>query len=69
MPRIRICALVIALCLPILCMAATETPQFIVVGYVFPQDAALAPGQIDAHGVTRINYAFANIKDGRMVKG
>jgi chitinase len=40
-----------------------------VVGYVFPQDAALQPGQIDAHSLTRVNYAFANIKDGRMVTG
>ena len=38
-------------------------------GYVFTQDAALAPGQIDAQGLTRINYAFANIKDGRVVTG
>jgi chitinase len=36
---------------------------------VFPQDRALAPGELDAHLVTRINYAFANIKDGRMVTG
>jgi chitinase len=40
-----------------------------VVGYVFPQDALLRPGQIDAHSLTRVNYAFANIKDGRMVTG
>jgi len=40
-----------------------------VVGYVFPQDAALQPGEIDAHSLTRVNYAFANIKDGRMVTG
>jgi chitinase len=40
-----------------------------VAGYVFPQNAALEPGQIDAHSLTRVNYAFANIKDGRMVTG
>jgi chitinase len=40
-----------------------------VVAYVFPRDGALKPGQIDAHLITRINYAFANIKDGRMVTG
>jgi chitinase len=40
-----------------------------VVGYVFPQDAALQAGQIDAQKLTRANYAFANIKDGRMVTG
>jgi chitinase len=41
----------------------------IVVGYVFPQNADLQPGQIDAASLTRINYAFANIEDGRMVGG
>jgi chitinase len=39
------------------------------VGYVFQKDAALSPGQIDARRLTRINYAFANIKNGRMVTG
>jgi chitinase len=43
--------------------------QPVVVAYVFPRDGALQPGQIDAHMITRINYAFANIKDGRMVAG
>src|ERR1039458_6096770 len=41
----------------------------VVVGYVFPRDGALQPGQINPHLITRINYAFANIKDGRMVTG
>ena len=40
-----------------------------VVGYVFPQDAALQPGEIDALSLTRINYAFANIANGRIVTG
>ncbi len=40
-----------------------------VTGYVFPQNTTLQPGQIDADGMTRIYYAFANIKDGRMVEG
>jgi chitinase len=41
----------------------------VVVAYVFPRDGALKPGQIDPHWSTRINYAFANIKEGRMVTG
>lgn len=40
-----------------------------VVGYVFMKDAVLKPGQIDAHAMTRINYAFANIQNGRIVEG
>ncbi len=38
-----------------------------IVGYVFPQNGPLQPGQVDAQGMTRINYAFATIKNGRMV--
>jgi chitinase len=40
-----------------------------VVAYVFAQNNALAPGDIDAADLTRINYAFANIANGRIVTG
>jgi chitinase len=40
-----------------------------VIAYVFSPNAILQPGQIDPHGVTRINYAFANIQNGRVVTG
>ncbi len=40
-----------------------------IIAYVFPQETPVAPGSIDAAHLTRINYAFANIKDGRMVEG
>jgi len=40
-----------------------------VVAYVFPRDSVLQPGQIDAQRLTRVNYAFANIANGRMVTG
>jgi chitinase len=38
----------------------------VIVGYVFPQNGRLQSGQIDAHAMTRINYAFAVIKNGRV---
>jgi chitinase len=38
-----------------------------IVAYVFPRDHVLAPGEIAAQKVTRINYAFANLLEGRMV--
>ena len=47
---------------------ATHTKPM-VVGYVFPQNNILQPGQIDAHSMTRINYAFANIENGLIVTG
>jgi chitinase len=49
-------------------VAAPPGPApLVIAGYVFPQNGPLQPGQIDPHGMTRINYAFAAIRDGRMV--
>jgi chitinase len=70
LPRIRLFALSIVLAVPTLCAAAALRPSApVIVGYVFPQNAALQPGAIDALSLTRINYAFANIEGGRMVTG
>lgn len=44
-------------------------PSREVIGYVFPQDRVLGPDEIDVHQLTRINYAFAKIKDGQIVEG
>jgi chitinase len=49
--------------------AATKAASPIVVGYVFTRNTALEPGEVDARRLDRINYAFANIEDGRMVTG
>jgi chitinase len=46
---------------------AQRTPM--VVAYLFPQDAQLMPDQVNGRALTRINYAFANIENGRMVMG
>ena len=60
----------LALAFPVLCFAASDNQIGpVIVGYVSPNDTLLQPGQIDAHSVTRINFAFANIKGGRMVTG
>ena len=40
-----------------------------IIAYIFPRDRKLQPAEIAAAKLTRINYAFANIKDGRMVTG
>jgi chitinase len=69
MPGIRVCFLIGVLTLPAFCVAGTRHSDAIVAGYLFTQDAALLPGQIDANNLTRVNYAFADIKDGRMVTG
>ena len=52
------------------CHSAPQNARsYEITGYVFARGAALAPGQIDASKLTRINYAFANIQGGRMVPG
>lgn len=38
-----------------------------VIAYVFPQSHIIQPDEIAARKLTRINYAFANIQDGRIV--
>jgi chitinase len=69
---IRIRPIAAGLLLTAFAVAATAyaaPPKTMVVAYVFPQNAVLQPGQIDAQSLTRINYAFANIENGRMVTG
>ena len=44
-------------------------PRKAVVAYVFPQNNQMDPAHIDGRDFTRINYAFANIADGRIVTG
>jgi chitinase len=41
----------------------------VVIGYVFTPNAVLDPASIAAHKLTHINYAFANLRDGRVVEG
>lgn len=64
---------------PLLCLAlilsglrasaAGAAGKPLIVGYVFPDGASLSSGQVDARALTRVNYAFANIKNGDVVLG
>ncbi len=65
--KIGVVAASFLIAFPPVAVGAIAKPE--VVAYVFPRDAGLTPGEIDAHKVTRINYAFANIDHGRMVEG
>jgi chitinase len=69
MRRTRAFCGTLALCVAALNVRAYPAPAMAVVAYVFPQNNALQQGDIDAQRLTRINYAFANIADGRMVTG
>jgi chitinase len=42
-----------------------ERPQ--IIAYIFPREAVIRPEEVAATKLTRINYAFANIKDGQIV--
>ncbi len=48
-------------------LCATSKP--VICAYVFTRETPLAPGQVDGSKLTRINYAFANIEQGRIVEG
>lgn len=65
--RSRRSTLIALLLIATLASAAPSKPQL--TAYIFPQNITLTAGQVDPHSVTRLNYAFANIEDGRMVTG
>ncbi len=41
----------------------------VIIGYVFARDGVLDPSTIAADELTHINYAFANVRDGKVVEG
>jgi chitinase len=62
-------ALAILLCPAALFAAAKKPSQPAVIAYVFPRNQVIQPGEIAAQKLTRINYAFANVQDGRIIEG
>jgi GH18 family chitinase len=56
-----------------LAVAAGDAPppprERVVIAYVFAKDARIDPAEIAAEKLTHINYAFADIRDGRVVAG
>jgi chitinase len=49
--------------------ATSPAPAKQIIGYIFPKDRVIAPGEVAARKLTRINYAFANLKNGVIVEG
>ncbi len=50
-------------------VAVVHAQRPVVAGYVFARGQALKPGSVNALSMTRVNYAFANIRHGEMVEG
>jgi chitinase len=44
-------------------------PEKEIIAYIFPKDRIIAPGEVAASKVTRINYAFANLQNGIVAEG
>lgn len=71
MPRaIQFLSLILLLCAsaaqPFL---AAEMPPKAVIAYLFVKDRVIGPNEVAASKLTRINYAFANLKEGEIVEG
>ena len=60
--RLFFCLIVLA----VTCCGASAAPP-VICGYIYPQSGPIQAGQIDAHSMTRINYAFALLAAGRVV--
>jgi chitinase len=50
-------------------VAQASATQPVVVAYVFPNNNLIQPGEVAAQKLTRVNYAFANLVDGRIANG
>jgi len=49
--------------------AQAKSDQYVITAYVFPRNMILTADQVAANKLTRINFAFANIDQGRIVEG
>src|SRR5260370_13883456 len=62
--------LVLPMCASLSLRAATSpAPLKQIIAYILPKDRVIAPGEIAARKLTRINYAFANLQSGVSVEG
>lgn len=62
--------LLLALSLSLLSSTAhAKKDKYVIAAYVFPRNMVLTSDQVAANKLTRINFAFANIDQGRIVEG
>ncbi len=61
--------LILTMCFPLHLRAAISPAQKQIIAYIFPKDGIIAPQEVSAAKLTRINYAFANLQKGEIVEG
>jgi chitinase len=62
--------LILSMCFPLHLPAATSPAQKKdIIAYIFPKDRIIAPEEVSATKLTRINYAFANLQNGQIIEG
>jgi chitinase len=49
--------------------AELPKPKNEIIAYVFVKERVLQPGEVAAAKLTRVNYAFANLQNNRIVEG
>lgn len=59
----------LSFCVSVFATSATMAQPKQVIAYVFPKNELLVPSRIPVESLTRINYAFANVQDGKVVEG
>jgi len=62
----------LVLAIPLVFLSSTaqaKTDKYVIAAYVFPRNMVLTADQVAAKKLTRINFAFANIDQGRIVEG
>jgi chitinase len=67
--RVAWCAAVVAAAAAAAAAPLADEPGRVIIGYVFVQDGLVDAATLDGEKLTHINYAFANIRDGRVVEG
>jgi chitinase len=67
-PTMRAAVFCLILCF-VLRPAELPKPKNEIIAYVFVKDRMLQPGEVAATKLTRVNYAFANLQNGRIVEG
>ncbi len=67
--RTRAVILALVIFLPFASSGFCGSDKPVICAYVFTRETPLTPGQVDGSKLTRINYAFANIAQGRIVEG